>query len=177
MARKLFWGVFSLLVLYACVVFSNFSGSTKIEEALREVGGNSMPVAPYARVVAQFFTEHQRWPEASEVVLPKPPAEGMVHSVVLQSDGVLLLKLRGRVWLRRVQVRVAVLLQPSHAHFSWTSGCLDASPEAITNIIFLHCDRTTLAEAHAAQERAMAMREKYLEQQALDDAERQTSTE
>ncbi len=39
MARKIFWGVFSLIVLYVCVALLNFSSRTKLNDALREMGG------------------------------------------------------------------------------------------------------------------------------------------
>ncbi len=164
MSRKIFWGVFSLIVLYVCVAITNFSSSAKIAEALRDMGGDSMPVGPYAQEMIDFFNENNRWPAPTEIVLPKPPATGIVHSVKLEPDGLLVLKLRGLVWLQRPEVEVAVILQPGRERFGWTSACMDVSPQGIASVIYPHCSRTSLFEVHEIQQKAIAAQDKYLEE-------------
>lgn len=167
MARKIFWSVFSLLVLYAGLAFTNFSNSAKIEEALRDMGGDAMPVGPYAKEMVRFFNENNRWPTATEIVLPEPPAMDIVRSVNLEPDGVLVLKLPGRVWLQQIRVKVAVILQPGPEHFGWTSACLEATPRGIAKMIFVHCSGTTMAKVQEIQQRAIAIQDKSLKKSAI----------
>lgn len=164
MSRKIFWGVFSLVVLYACVAITNFSSGAKLEEALRDMGGYSMPVGPYAQEMVDFFNENNRWPTATEIVLPEPSATGIVHSVKLEPDGMLVLKLRGLIWLQHPEVKVAVILQPGRERFGWTSACMDVSPQAIASVIYPHCSRTSLLEVQETQQGAIAAQDKYLKE-------------
>lgn len=75
MARRIFWSVFSLVLLYVGVTFGNVSSSRSIEEALREMGGNDMPIRPCAQELVAFFNTQRRWPTADEVVLLQPGAD------------------------------------------------------------------------------------------------------
>lgn len=156
MTRKTFWIVFSLIVVYAAVVFSNFSTSTKLDEALRDMGGDSMPVGAYGNAMVGFYNANKRWPTPVELVLPAPPAGGIVRSVSLQPDGELVLTLSGRIWLRPIKVTVAVILQPGQDRFGWTSGCLDVSPGAIAGVIYGHCSLISRAEVQETQHRVIA---------------------
>lgn len=161
-ARKIFWSVFLLIVAYLGVAFTNFSSSTRIDEALRDMGGDTMPVGPYAQEMVKFFNENKRWPTSIEIVLPEPPAAGVVRSVTLEPDGVLVLRLQGLVWLQRTQVKVAVILQPGPEKFGWTSACLDVSPQSIASVIYSHCSRTSLAEAQEVNQKMIASRDSLL---------------
>lgn len=167
MARKTFWIVFSLIVAYACLMFSNFSTSTKLHESLRDKGGNSMPVEAYGNAVIGFYNDNKRWPRPTEIVLPAVPSTGIVRSVRLEPDGVLLLKLRGRIWLRPVEVKVAMLLQPGQDKFGWTSACLDVTPKAITRIIYNHCGQMSLAEVRQSQDKAIQNQAEMQEERVL----------
>lgn len=167
MTRKIFWSVFSLFVLYAGIAFTNFSSSAKIEEALRDMGGDAMPVGPYAQKVVKFYNENKRWPTATEVVLPEPLATGIVRSVELEPDGVLVLKLPGLFWLQPIQVKVAVILQPGPEYFGWTSACLDATPRGIARMIFAHCSGTTMAKVQETQQRVIAIQNERLKEGAV----------
>ena len=165
MARQVLWGVFSLLVLFASVVYINFTSAVKIEEALRDMGGDSMPVAPYAQKLTDFFNENSRWPTPAEIVLPDPPAGGLVHSVKLEPDGVLALTLPGRIWFQRPEVKVGIIMQLAPERFRWTSACLDAIPKGISNVIFQHCGRTSWSEVQEMQARAVAQHEVRLKKE------------
>ena len=169
MARKIFWSVFLLLVAYAGVVFTNFSSSSKIEEALRDMGGDSMPVGIYGQEVIKFYNENQRWPSPSEIVFPAPPATGIVRSVDLDPDGVLVLGLRGLVWLQRIHVKVAVILQSGPEEFRWTSACVEVRPRSMANVIYGHCGRSTLADVQETQEQVIAIQAKRLKDRNLRD--------
>lgn len=156
MGRKVFWGVFSLLVLYACLAMSNFSSSTGIEEELGAMGGYSMPLAPYTREVENFFNAEGHWPTADEVVLSDPPADGMVHSVELEPNGMLVLHLRRRVWLQRVQIKVAVLLT-THEHGNhW--ACVNVRPASMARVVYRQCGHSSLADVEDERAKVIAAR-------------------
>lgn len=171
MARKIFWGVLSLIVLYVCVALLNFSSSTKLNDALRDMGGDTMPVGPFAQEMIKFFNKNKRWPTSTEIVLPKPPAGGIVHSVKLEPDGVVALKLRGLIWLQRTQVRVAIIPQPGPEQFGWTSACMQVTPEAIAGVVYSHCGRTPWADVRQARQESMDVQEKSLEAKSRDRVE------
>lgn len=164
-SRKIFWGVFLIIVLYVGVDLTNFSTNTKLQEALRDMGGYSMPVGPYAAKMVEFFNKNGRWPTDTEIVLPEPSAAGIVDSVRLEPDGMLVLKLQGLVWLQRPQVKVAVMVQAGHEGFGWTSACVDVSPQDIATVIYSHCPRTSLLEVQETQQEAIVDQENYLEKQ------------
>lgn len=167
MLRKTFWIGFSFVVIYVGVVFSNFSTSTKLQEGLADVGGDSMPIAPYGNAMMAFYNQKKRWPTPSELVLPIPPRKGIVRSVALRPEGELVLTLRGRIWLRSVTVTVALILQPGQDKFGWTSGCLDVTPEAMAGVIYRHCSRTSRAEVQKTQQRVLKMQEESQNERAL----------
>ena len=132
-------GILTAVVLTAAVAYGwQWKSTTGLIEELQV---RELPIAPYTSVVAKFYTDHQRFPQPGEVVLPASPG-GLVRAATLLNDGEIDFTLSAwRVFRGHAHATMAPLLTTGAERYSFALRyvCLDADPPQLTAVV---CSRT-----------------------------------